>query len=155
MFFAFGHKKHQSFCPFCIFFRGMTYFGQEWLCRDRIEHSVGRDSTCFDRSIPNPGQEWSCRDRIEHSVGRDSTCSDRSIPNPGQERPCRDWIKHSVGRDSTCSYRRIPNLGQEWSCRDWILVITFSERSICGMHSLFLHINDKFVHIFGHSGIFI
>jgi hypothetical protein len=201
--------RHHVCCAFCIFFRGMTNFGQErvccykikhsdgresafsdWripnlgqerVCRYRIEHSVGRESACSDWSIPSPGQEWSCCDWIEHSVGRDSTCSDRSIPSPGQERSCRDWIEHSDGCDSTCSNWSIPNPGQDWSCRYWIkhsvgrqsafsdwripnlgqdwscsdqkLVFPFSERSIFWMLSLFLHINDKFVHKCGHSGI--
>ena len=201
--------RHRVCCAFCIFFRGMTNFGQERVCRYKIKHSVGRESAFSDWSIPNPGQERSCCDRIKHSVGRESAFSDWSIPNPGQERSCSDWIEHSDGRDRACSVwsipnpgpkrlcrdwiehsvgresafsdwripnsgqewscrdriehsvgresafsdRRITNLGQDWSCSDQKLVIAFSERSICWMLSLFLHINDKFVPKFGHSGI--
>jgi hypothetical protein len=41
-----------------FFCESMTFLGQDWLCSDWKEHSVGRQSAFYDGSMTNLGRDW-------------------------------------------------------------------------------------------------
>ena len=127
----------------------MSNLGQNWLYRDGIAHSVGRNSAfahwsmtkvgqdrvCDEGSISILGQNWLWRDRKTHFVGRDSAYTSWSMTKVGQE-----WLY----RD-----RRITSLGRLWSCHDWRRVIPFSEQAIYVRQKFFMGSNRSELDIIG------
>ena len=92
----------------------MTFLGQDWVCRDWIEHSDGRQCACSRWSITILGQDWVFFVRRIPFLSWNWLFFACCMTILGQDWVCRDWIKYSDGRQNVYSHWGITILGQVW-----------------------------------------
>ena len=97
-----------------FFVKTMTILSQDWVCRDWIKYSDGRQSAYSHWSMTFLGQDWVCRVRRIPFFRQDWLFFVRTINFLGQDWVCHDWINYSDGRQSARSSWSITILGQVW-----------------------------------------